>query len=213
MSATKVRSYGGNVVASDAYFVKLNYNDYRTITVAAGATSQYVYRGNDCFDPNFTGIGTQPTGYDQLLQIYNKCTVLGSKIDWEITAPSSGAGPLYPCTFYLYPSNVATLVGLYQDQPGVKLGMLPCSPSAGPLMKRVRSYCGTAKIFGLNKRAIVDVVNYSCTAGNSPATDQQWFWQLGLDNTLDGTNTRQWSYRIRITYYCKFWERQTLIGS
>ena len=40
----------------------------------------FVYRANSMFDPNFTGVGHQPRGFDQLMVLYDHFQVIGSRI-------------------------------------------------------------------------------------------------------------------------------------
>lgn len=53
----------------------------------AGAASQYVFSANGVYDPNITGTGHQPLGFDQLMPLYDHATVIGSKI--TITAENT----------------------------------------------------------------------------------------------------------------------------
>ena len=45
-----------------------------------GIASEYVFSANNLYDPNVTGTGHQPTGFDELMSIYDHFTVIGSKI-------------------------------------------------------------------------------------------------------------------------------------
>jgi len=58
----------------------LLYSDNRLITPTAGAATAYVYTANGLYDPDVTGIGHQPMGYDQLMSLYEHYTVLQGKI-------------------------------------------------------------------------------------------------------------------------------------
>ena len=53
-----------------------------TVTGAAvqGALGTHVFSANGCYDPNHTGVGTQPRGFDQLMALYDHYTVVGSTI-------------------------------------------------------------------------------------------------------------------------------------
>ncbi len=42
--------------------------------------SHHFYRANSAFDPDLTGTGHQPMGYDQLALFYDHYTIIGSKI-------------------------------------------------------------------------------------------------------------------------------------
>lgn len=63
-------------------YTKLKYNEAVTIAASgtAGFATGYKYRLNSLFDPNFTGTGHQPRGYDELMAIFEKYTVVNAKI-------------------------------------------------------------------------------------------------------------------------------------
>ena len=47
----------------------------------AGVPSQYVFSANGCYDPNISGGGHQPRGFDQLMALYDHYTVIGTRIN------------------------------------------------------------------------------------------------------------------------------------
>lgn len=71
--------------------VKMRYADTELLTSTSGSLAVSTWRANSIFDPDFTGIGTQPLGYDQWAQFYNHYIVIGSKISCEVSWVSSGA--------------------------------------------------------------------------------------------------------------------------
>lgn len=63
------------------YMTKLRYAENGlSVNPGAGLVAEYIFRANDVFDPNQSGVGHQPRGFDQLMPLYNHFTVLGSKI-------------------------------------------------------------------------------------------------------------------------------------
>lgn len=59
-----------------------NIQYYEAVSFACGASlaGGYVFSANGCFDPNVTGTGGQPMGFDQAMTFYNHYTVLRSRI-------------------------------------------------------------------------------------------------------------------------------------
>lgn len=54
-----------------------------TITLNAsvgGGATEYNFSANGLYDPNISGTGHQPMGFDQLMEFYDHYTVIGSKI-------------------------------------------------------------------------------------------------------------------------------------
>lgn len=46
---------------------------------AAGIAAGHVFSANGLYDPDITGVGHQPIGFDQLMQLYDHYTVVGAK--------------------------------------------------------------------------------------------------------------------------------------
>ncbi len=60
---------------------ELAYADYFSINPTTGAPATYVFSCNGLYDPNITGTGHQPHGFDQLMQNYKNYQVLSSSIE------------------------------------------------------------------------------------------------------------------------------------
>lgn len=55
------------------------YNEVISFTVTTLAGGQYVFKLNGMFDPNTTGTGHQPYGFDQMMNIYQRYCVLRAR--------------------------------------------------------------------------------------------------------------------------------------
>lgn len=63
------------------FAVKLRYADYHTIDPqVAGGAGVFVLSANGLYDPNITGTGHQPRGFDQWMTMFDHYTVIGSKL-------------------------------------------------------------------------------------------------------------------------------------
>ncbi len=153
----------------DFYRVRLTYVDL--ITIAPGSNvGTYVFRGNSCFDPDFTGIGHQPTYYDQLALIYSRYRVFSSAISASVVNGSASAvGTLcvLPSTNVLAPPNVYEAMQLPYARKTREV------PVGGGRETAVSHSITTAKILGLKNREIMDT-DYSAAVGNNPLS--QWYW-------------------------------------
>ncbi len=70
--------------------VKLRYSEIFRITSTAGAVGKFLFAANGMYDPNLTGAGHQPYGYDQWFTFYKTATVLASRIDVEVATSMTG---------------------------------------------------------------------------------------------------------------------------
>jgi len=59
---------------------RLRYSTNALLVATSGAVASYVFRANDLFDPDFTGTGHQPMGFDQLMVWYNHFCVVEARI-------------------------------------------------------------------------------------------------------------------------------------
>lgn len=86
--------------------VDMTYVENVQINPTAGVTGVYVFRCNSINDPNFTGIGHQPMGHDEMQAIYGKYRVLRASIRCDFSSPGSGAAN--QVIVGVRPSNVST---------------------------------------------------------------------------------------------------------
>lgn len=85
-------------------YVTLKYSQNITLTNLTTVASNQVFRLNSIFDPDFTGGGHQPYGFDQLAALYNRYRVLKThwKVQWGganntipvLVTPTNGALPV-----------------------------------------------------------------------------------------------------------------------
>lgn len=78
------------------FATKLRYVDWATIDPGvAGIAGVHVIKANGLYDPDFTGTGHQPRGFDQFMTMYDHFTVVGAKITVDIsTGHGSSFSPL-----------------------------------------------------------------------------------------------------------------------
>lgn len=62
------------------------------LTATNGVVASYVFRLNDCYDPDVTGTGHQPLGFDQMMEFYNHFCVIRSRAIARFSTSSGTQG-------------------------------------------------------------------------------------------------------------------------
>ena len=69
-------------------YANFRYHDQITLTPGTGASAVHVFSANGLYDPDISGVGHQPRGFDQVMALYDHFVVIGSKITATISAIS-----------------------------------------------------------------------------------------------------------------------------
>lgn len=89
----KTISYTQKAVGPPSMIRKLRYADRISIDPgASGVATTHSFVANGLFDPDLTGTGHQPMGFDQLMPLYDHYKVIGSKITVQFLGPN-GSSP------------------------------------------------------------------------------------------------------------------------
>lgn len=70
----------------------LRYTDVFSINPTVGSAGIWTFAANGLFDPNVTGTGHQPMGFDQLMTFYNHYEVIGAKIKFTVVPGAEVTG-------------------------------------------------------------------------------------------------------------------------
>lgn len=84
--------------------IKLQYSELLTLTISGGSSSDYSFNMNSLFDPNRTGTGHQPRGFDQLTPLYNRYCI--DRCTWDIEIPSI----VNTMNYAVVPANGITII-------------------------------------------------------------------------------------------------------
>lgn len=115
----KEPQFSGNAVGLPARkMVQMRYGETIALTSTVGALGNYEWSANDLFDPNITGAGHQPYGFDQWTPLYQKFTVMKSEAHIEVA--STGVAMIYGLTFAraAAASTITTAVSLLESYRG-----------------------------------------------------------------------------------------------
>lgn len=75
-------------VVPDNFRVQLTYFDQFPLNAGSTVPDNYVFRANSLFDPNLTGAGHQPLGYDQWTTFYSNWVVVRAAVKFTMTPPN-----------------------------------------------------------------------------------------------------------------------------
>lgn len=133
---------------------------------AAGAGASYTFRLNDLFDPNFTGVGAQPLGYDQYNALFARYRVLSTR--YSVCFGQRGTTP---SRVGLYPSPQSTLTSdpnawIVQNR-FAKMRFM--GPNTGG--NNVAQFSGTLpleQIFGVTRAEFTIEHDFTATSGLGP---------------------------------------------
>ncbi len=190
---------------------RLTYHEEElSFTSTSGVPGGYVYSCNGMFDPNISGTGHQPLGFDQMMLMYEQYTVISSKITVDIlnsnmTALSRAAVYLSPDATILSDPNRAIENGL--------LKTLILFPNTTFLScKQINLNCDVRRYFGRNRsaRGLLNDPELFGTAAANPV-EQAYFVVSAWDPF--GTNTLTYFVNVTIEYMAYFWEPRKLTES
>lgn len=185
-----------NPLSSDSTMVTLKYME--VVTLSPGANFfEYIFTGNGLFDPNVTGTGGQPAGYDQWANFYTKYLVLGSKIKLTVvnnSATNNAAISVFPTdqTSGVVDFSSATA------QPYSRWNVINFTGSISKMT--LRNSIMTSKVWGKDCR--YDDL-FTATVSNNPSNI--WYWCINGDSQPGG-NISVTLY-VEIFYKTMFFKR------
>jgi len=166
-----------------------------TLASLSGITTRQIFRANSLFDPDQTGTGNQPNGYDQLCStvLYNKYGVLGSTCDITFLTTNTP----WKCVVVPLPSTT-TIHNDFENcvtMPRAKKTFVG-AVTGGNNIKTITSYASTKAITNTDP-----TTDDSAQALFNQSPSSQWYWQI-IGRPIDETTTDNCLCEMRITYYC-----------
>ncbi len=187
-----------DIIVPDRMYTRLCYDFNNYPILSAGATGSLLIAGNSCFDPDKTGVGHQPLGFDQFVGFYNRYRVHKSEITVELISATLGCHIVVtPTTTSSAPPDLTTAL----ESPYTM--SMPISSS---VFKNVKTRkISTRKIWGMHSITQDDL--YQAVYSADPV--RLWLWKM-MAETLDGASSATVRVNIRVTYYVEFFERSVL---
>lgn len=176
-----------------------------TLTTTGAWT--YVYRLNSVFDPNFTGTGHQPNGFDQWSAFYGKYRVIGG--NWKVTMANQDAQYQLDVVAVERANDNSIDSNLYDYLQEPRSHYACAAPRGSPAVS-LGSHFSNQRLLGLKKDEFADQ-DYAALVTTNPAvlTWLNLFVQVS-GGELSGADQ---SILIEIEYQVEFYEREELDAS
>jgi len=173
--------------------LRLKYTDFRTVT-ASGNVASYGYRQNSVFDPDYTGVGGQPNGFDQFKVIYQyyRVVMVEVRITWMDVTSSARALCVLGATADSSSPSTGELLGQTNFS---RSGLVGTQTDTASQFLRVR----TSQLAGVDDQSILADDTYKADVGANPG---RVFYIWCMADTSGSTD--QVSFRIEITYFVRF---------
>ncbi len=199
-STTVVVSASNSIPKS--VIVTLRYVEhFLSLNPGSGAIARHRFSANGLFDPDFSGGGHQPMGFDQWSAWYIRNGVLSAQIEVSYSVPIGVAD----VTCYIAQTSLPSDDTINTTLERHAVTSRKCTAAGGPIVLRNR--------YNLKRTtagASLTDDHYFGTATGNP--DNQEFFEVGVLAT-DGTDTGAIMATVKITYKCRFYDRQDLGGS
>lgn len=172
---------------------KLIYNEAISLNAGLASLASYVFSANGVYDPNITGSGHQPRGFDQLIALYDHCTVIASKL--ILTASNTDASnPVNVALMCNDDAGVVTLQSDVMENRYLKYCVL--SPrDGGSSTKSLSIALNPSKFLGKSKPMSCNELQNSLNS-NPP---EQAFYQIYAWNS-QGADVGTVDMTVRIEY-------------
>lgn len=187
------------------------YYDYlKVLSGSPSAVPTHVYSANGMYDPDSSGLGHQPMGFDNLMAFYEQTTVVKSHIAVTFYC---GAGTPARVGVYLSPdTTVLALPGLVEN------GLMKMTTVGGSgtgngkhAFATLELTCDVPTYFGKTRGEILADPQMYTTIASNPG--EQVYFNVCAWSPFDGTADVTIGYDVTITYDTVFWEPKKLSSS
>jgi len=194
--------------------VTLPYVDQFVLNATSASTDNHVYRGNSLFDPDFTGTGHQPLGYDQWTTFYSAWVVEQVRVKATITAPdsvvvaTSNNNAIFAISPRRNDNSTFTSVLTACEQPYTEWCLVGGFQKPAVLTMTL----DVAKFLGVSPLVLRNVIDYSGSIGANPLiiTFLDFYCASPLAGTVDPAPA---NVTVEFEFVAKFYNAITLAAS
>lgn len=196
-------SFEKSLVISDRQIIRLKYVDGRTLTTAGPAIVQYNYNLNSLFDPDQSGVGSQPAGFDQWSAFYNRYRVYSVfyKVNF-VTHANTGSGMVLA----VIPTNgvtAYTTLAQVLENPRAK-------SSVAQISGHIAKVKGKAWLPSINGRTNATYRGSDLTAALTTASPGEVITLSVVGASIDQVTVPNFDILVEIWYKAEMFDKITL---
>lgn len=175
----------------------LKYVENLVLVSTGGVTSNYLFRLNSLYDPDYSSTGHQPIYFNQYMNVYNHYCVTGCKMTVTYQPYASNGAP---CTLVLWQNDDTTITPTvpYQQAEQSKAQVALSNGQAAP--SKATLNWSARKVFGPNP---LDNSNLRGTATTNPAEES--FGCISV-RAADNVSTVNCAVMVELEYFAIFTE-------
>lgn len=177
-------------------YAKLPYDDALSSAVTAGSYVSWVYQSS-AYDPYQPAGGHQPLWFDQYAAMYQRYTVLGISYSMDVSGDYSNAVPFFCVAYPQTSSSPVSTVSYARERTGATEVI-----ASSQFRARLKGYVSCAKVFGVNKRKLLDDDQYSALVSTNPTQLAYLIIQVFNPSAVNGTMYSN----LRLMYYIRFFD-------
>jgi len=201
-------NYGISPVPN-SYRTKVRYCTSVVIDPSISSIGSHVFSANGLYDPDITGTGHQPLGFDNLMALYDHYTVLGSKLTATFIAPTTSVTTSASNVGVLLDDNSTAYTTLesIREQGRVHYRTMTVSGSSNP--SKITKFYSAKKFHGLIN--VQDNEDYKGDSAANPA--EQAYFQVFVEPVNNSYDISAVNVQIQIDYIVVFSEPKQLAQS
>lgn len=197
----------------DSKVCRLRYCDFVKLDADAGGSAvavQHTFLANSVWDPDHTGTGHQPMGFDEMAAQYNHYVVLGSRItvhfDNDVDNVQLAGQYCFLRLDDAAPATNGTLVGM-MERNSSKISYKPRNVDSNKPVTLTKNF-SCKKFFGINKNDGVGTrESLAGLCNGTNPIDGAYFTCGVMCSRTTSTNPAVIMARVQIDYIVKFYEK------
>lgn len=170
--------------------LKFIYSDFRTL-VSVLNQGEYVYRLNSLFDPDQTGVGGQPDGFDQWKALYQNYRVVAAHVCVEFICTSALVG-----LATMAPTSAVAGIGSAEEAGGLRHART--APFTNGILGKMKAMYHMNELVGYTPEAVLGDNTLQSSVTTNP-TNQQYLHVC----TETGGATDSVNMYVKITYFTR----------